>query len=134
MPGFGRMIGYDLKSGDERWYVEGMPSAPLHVAGRSQGENLYFAAWSPGDPEDTESQMPTFDDMLKENDADKDKDGALSKEEAEATSMKGFFDSSDANKDGKFTRDEHEAIQKFMAARINTRLRLAPGRQRRCDQ
>jgi outer membrane protein assembly factor BamB len=126
MPGFKRMIGYDLKSGNERWFVEGMPSAPC-TSPVIAGENLYWAGWSPGDPEDTETQMPTFDDVLKENDADKNKDGVLSKEEAEATSMKAFFDSSDANKDGKFTREEHEAIQKFMAAGVNTAFALRPG-------
>ena len=32
----------------------------------------------------------------------------LSKEESLKTSMKDFFDSSDANKDGKYTREEWE--------------------------
>jgi outer membrane protein assembly factor BamB len=126
MPGFGRMIGYDLATGDERWHVEGMPSS-CATSPVTDGENLYFAGWSPGDPEDTENQMPSFDEFLKENDADKDKDGVLSKEESLNTSMKDFFDSSDANKDGKFTRDEHEAIQKFMAASVNTAFALRPG-------
>jgi outer membrane protein assembly factor BamB len=71
--------------------------------------------------------MPSFDAFLKENDADKDKDGALSREEAENTSVKAFFDGSDANKDGIFTRDEHEAIQKFMAAGVNSAFALRPG-------
>ena len=32
--GHGRMIGYDLKTGDEKWSVAGMPSGVLLVAGR----------------------------------------------------------------------------------------------------
>jgi outer membrane protein assembly factor BamB len=126
MPGFKRLIGYDLKTGDERWYVEGMPSAPC-TSPTTNGENLFFAGWSPGGADDTENQMPTFDDVLKENDADKNKDGVLSKDEAEVTSMKAFFDSSDANKDGKFTREEHDAIRKFMAAGVNSAFALRPG-------
>lgn len=126
MPGHGRMIGYDLATGDERWYVEGMPSSPC-TSPVTSGENLLWAGWSPGDPEDTESQMPTYDDMLKENDADKNKDGVLSKEEAEGTSIATFFDGSDANKDGKFTRDEHERIQQFMASTVNVAFALRPG-------
>jgi outer membrane protein assembly factor BamB len=126
MPGFKRMIGYDLKSGNELWYVEGMPTAPC-TSPVTDGENLYFAGWSPGGADDTENQMPSFDDVLKKDDADKDKDGALSKEEAENTSMKAFFDGSDINKDGKFTRDEHEAIQKYMAAGVNSAFALRPG-------
>jgi outer membrane protein assembly factor BamB len=71
--------------------------------------------------------MPSYDDMLKENDADKNKDGVLSKAEAAGTSIATFFDSSDANKDGMFTRDEHEAIQRFMAAGVNSAFALRPG-------
>jgi outer membrane protein assembly factor BamB len=125
-PGFARMIGYDLKTGDERWHVEGMPSACCTSPITDSG-NLLFAGWSPGDPEDTEMKMPTFDEFLKENDADKDKDGTLSREESLNTSMKDFFDSSDINKDGKFTRDEHESVQKFMAASKNSAFALPPG-------
>jgi outer membrane protein assembly factor BamB len=125
-PGFGRMIGYDLKTGDERWYVEGMPSSPATTPVVS-GDNLFWAGWSPGGSDDPENQMPSYDDMLKENFADKNKDGVLSKDEAEGTSMATFFDSSDANKDGKFTRDEYEAIQKFMAAGVNSAFVLRSG-------
>ncbi|MCI0333978.1 MAG: PQQ-binding-like beta-propeller repeat protein [Planctomycetes bacterium] len=126
MPGFGRLIGYDLKTGDERWHVEGMPSSCCTSPVTDNG-NLFFAGWSPGDPAEADSQMPSFDDFLKENDADKNKDGVLSKEESLSTSMKAFFDGSDANKDGQFTRDEHEAIQKFMAATHNSAFALRPG-------
>lgn len=78
MPGFGRMIGYDLATGDERWHVEGMPSSCC-TSPVTGGEILFFAGWSPGGSDDTENQMPSFDDYLKENDADKNKDGVLSK-------------------------------------------------------
>ncbi len=40
--------------------------------------NLFFAGWSPGDPEDKEFQFPKFDQFIKDMDADKD--GKLSKE------------------------------------------------------
>ena len=124
-PGFGRMIGYDLKTGDEKWHVEGMPSACCTTPVTADGE-LFFAGWSPGDPsEKPEFQMPTFDDMLKEGDADKD--GVLSKEEAQKTSINGFFDSSDMNKDGKYTRDESDALKKFMEASRNSAFALKPG-------
>jgi outer membrane protein assembly factor BamB len=73
---------------------------------------LFFAGWSPGGPDDKESQMPTFDALLKN--LDKNKDGALSREEA-GKAFEGFFDSIDANKDGKITRDEYDAVLKFMA-------------------
>ena len=61
-PGYGRMIGYDLHSGDEKWFVAGMPSACCTTPVIAEGE-LFFAGWSPGDPEDTGFKMPTFDDL-----------------------------------------------------------------------
>jgi hypothetical protein len=77
--GHGQMVGYDLRTGAERWSVAGMPSgccsSPVTAGGI-----LYFAGWSPGGPDDKENQMPPFDAMLKK--LDKDKDGALSREEA----------------------------------------------------
>lgn len=124
MPGVRRMIGYDVKTGDERWYVEGMPSAAC-TSPVIAGGNLFFAGWSPGDPEDTEFKMPTFDDILKEGDADKD--GVLSKEEAQKTSMKDFFDSSDPNKDGKYTREENQMLMDFMSSSRNSAFALKPG-------
>jgi hypothetical protein len=52
------------------------------------------------------------DDMLK--DLDKDKDGAISREEGEKA-FAGFFDNQDANKDGKVSREEWDAIAKFIS-------------------
>jgi outer membrane protein assembly factor BamB len=124
VPGVRRMIGYDLKTGAERWYVEGMPSASC-TSPVVAGGNLFFAGWSPGDPEDSEFKMPTFDDFLNEGDADKD--GILSKEESQKTSMKDFFDSSDANKDGKYTREENKQQLDFMTSSRNSAFALRPG-------
>jgi outer membrane protein assembly factor BamB len=123
--GFGRMIGYDLKTGNEKWHVEGMPSGCCTSPVTSQGE-LLFAGWSPGDPsEKQEYQMPSYDDVLKE--ADADGDGTLSKEESAKSSMKDFFDSLDADRDGKYTRPEAEALNQFFAACRNSVFALKPG-------
>ena len=64
---------------------------------------------------------------MKENDADVDKDGAISKQESEKTMIKGFFDNQDANKDGKLTRDEWDAMIGFMAASKNSAFALKAG-------
>jgi outer membrane protein assembly factor BamB len=115
--GHGRMVAYDLATGAEKWFMAGMPSGccPSPVAADGL---LLFAGWSPGGPEDKEFQMPTFDLLLK--DADKDGDGAVSKAEADKTMLKDFFDSNDPNKDGKLTRDEWDAMLKFMAEGKNS--------------
>ena len=117
-----RMIGYDLKSGDEQWSVVGMPSgccaSPVIAAGR-----LFFAGSSSA-AEEGMPAMPTFDALLK--DLDKDNDGAISRAEGEKA-FQGFFDNQDANKDGKISRDEFEAIAKFMAEGKNSAFALKAG-------
>jgi outer membrane protein assembly factor BamB len=121
--GHGRMIGYDLKTGAERWSVTGMPSGCCTSPVTADG-TLFFAGWSPGGPDDKESQMPTFDALLK--DLDKNKDGVLSREEAEKA-FEGFFDAQDTNKDGKISRDEYDVILKFMADGKNSAFALKAG-------
>ena len=73
---------------------------------------MFFAGHSPGGPDD-EFKMPSFDDILKM--FDKDKDGVLSRDESKRTEFEDFFDSWDANKDGKITRDEWDTLLKFIA-------------------
>ena len=130
-PGFGKMIGYDLATGDEIWHVDGMPAACCTTPVTADG-NLFFAGWSPGDPADKDFQMPQFDAILKEGDADKD--GILSKEESQKTRLKDFFDIQDANKDGKLTRDEWDAIAQVFRRIEKQRVRPQAGRHRRCDK
>lgn len=123
-PGFGRLIGYDLKSGDEKWYVVGMPSCCCASPVTANGD-LFFAAWSPGDPEEKDFKMPAYDDFLKQG--DKDGNGELSKAESVGTHIQNFFDSNDANKDGVLTREEWDGTIKFMSASKNSAFSLKPG-------
>jgi outer membrane protein assembly factor BamB len=69
--------------------------------------------------------MPTFDELLKQ--ADATKEGFLSKEKAQKTFIKDFFDNNDANGDGKITRDEWEALLKFVSEGKNLAFALKPG-------
>ncbi|MFO1499223.1 MAG: PQQ-binding-like beta-propeller repeat protein [Verrucomicrobiota bacterium] len=121
--GHARMIGYNLQSGEEIWSVGGVPSGCCSSPVVAEG-TLFFAGGSPGGGDDRSMQMPTYDSMLK--DLDQDKDGALSREEAEQA-FQGFFDNQDANKDGKVTRDEWDAIIKFMSEGKNSAFALKAG-------
>jgi outer membrane protein assembly factor BamB len=124
--GYGQMIAYDLATGDEVWHVDGMPSACCASPTAADG-NLFFAGWSPGDPNEKDFKMPTFDELLTQNDADADHDGKLSREEAQKSAMKDFFDNLDGNHDGFISRDEWDALQKFNAATRNSAFALKPG-------
>lgn len=120
--GHARMVAYDLRTGDEAWSLVGIPSACCSSP-VTDGDVLYFAGGS-GSANDEEFQMPPFDAMLKDLDADKD--GALSRAEAEKA-FEGFFDNQDVNKDGRITRDEWESIQKLMAEGKNAAFALQAG-------
>jgi outer membrane protein assembly factor BamB len=118
------MIGYDLKTGNEIWHVDGMPSACCTTPVASEG-HLLFAGWSPGDPSEKEAAMPPYEGLLKEGDADKN--GEISKQESLKMQMKDFFDVQDANKDGKLTRDEWDKMLEFAAQSRNSAFALKPG-------
>jgi len=123
-PGFGQLIAYDLASGDEKWFVAGMPAACCTSPVAADGA-LYFAGWSPGDPQESDFKFPTFDELLKQGDADGD--GAISREESEKTFLKGFFDNNDRNHDGKITRDEFGEMLKYMSESKNSAFAVTPG-------
>jgi hypothetical protein len=122
--GQGRMIGYDLKTGAEKWFLAGMPTGPCSSPLVAEG-TLYFAGWSPGGPDDKENQLPSFDVLLKQ--ADTNKDGALSREEAQKTDIKDIFDALDTNQDGKVTHAEWDALIKMMSEGQNSAFALPPG-------
>jgi outer membrane protein assembly factor BamB len=119
------MVGYDLKSGDEKWNVNGIPSGNVATPVVADG-HLLFAGYSPGGPDEPkEYQMPKFDDLLKQ--MDKDGDAAISKAETVKTMFEDFFDAQDMNKDGKITRDEWNTLVKFMLEGKSVALALKPG-------
>jgi outer membrane protein assembly factor BamB len=119
--GHAQMIGYDLRSGTEKWSLASTPAGCVASPVVADG-NLFFAGSSGTD--DPEFQMPTYDSLLK--DLDKDRDGTLSREEAEKA-FEGFFDNQDANKDGKVSRDEWDTVIRLFSEGKNNALALKPG-------
>src|SRR5262249_17998941 len=109
--GFARMIAYDLKTGEEKWSVAGMPSTPCSSPVVADG-NVLFASWAPGDPDDKDFKMPAFDDLLKQ--AGEEKLGYLTKKGSEKTMLKGFFEPNDLTKDGKITLTESETLMELI--------------------
>ncbi len=123
--GHARMIGYDLKTGAEEWSVSGIPSGCCASPAVADG-NLFFTGWAPGGADDKEFQMPTFDALHKQ--AGAKADNAITKEEAQKVPMlKDSFDVMDANKDGKVSREEWDAILKFISEGKNAAFALKSG-------
>ena len=120
--GHGRLISYDLQTGEEVWSVKGMPSgccsSPVVV-----GDTAFFTGWSPGGP-DSEFKLPTFDQLLQSSDNDGDKQ--LTKAEANQQ-FGGMFDAMDANGDGVLVRDELDAVTRFMADGVNSAFAVKGG-------
>jgi outer membrane protein assembly factor BamB len=123
--GQGKMIAYDLRSGDEKWSVTGMPTGPCGSPFVTGGV-LYYSGWSPGGPDDPQNRLPSFDELLQQ--ADANKDGLITKDEAQKTMFKDSFDMLDTNKDGKLTRDEWDALYKLFKEGKNSAFALKPGR------
>lgn len=130
-PGFGQMIAYDLATGDEVWTVAGMPASSCTTPVVAN-DVLFYAGWAPGDPDDSDFKMPTFDQLLGGaesggNKTDTDGDGALSKAEAQTTMFKDFFDNNDTNKDGYIKRDEWDAMLEYIASSRNSAFAVKSG-------
>lgn len=118
--GYKKMIGYDLKTGEEKWFVNGMPAATCATPVVANGK-LYFAGWSPGE----DMKLPPFDTLLK--DAGEEAKGYVSRAGSEKTFIKGFFDNQDADHDGKLTRAEWDEAARFMAVSKNSAFALRLG-------
>jgi outer membrane protein assembly factor BamB len=117
-----RLNAYDLKTGADKWTVTGLPAVPCTSPVVADGK-IFYAGWAPGGS--AEFKMPAFDELL-EMAGEKEK-GYLTREGSEKTMMKGFFDSNDPNKDGKITRDEWDAMLKFLASGKNRAVAVTLG-------
>jgi outer membrane protein assembly factor BamB len=120
VPGPMKLIAYDLKSGSEKWWLDGMPAmcCPSPVV---EGDLVYYAAWSPGE----DFKLPPLEALLKE--AGESEKGYLTKEGSDKTQFKGFFDSNDTNKDGKITTDEWNAMLDFLSQSRNSAFAVRSG-------
>jgi len=119
-PGFARLIAYDLKTGSEKWWLEGMP-AMCCASPVIDHDLVYYAAWSPGE----DFQLPPLDAILKE--AGELEQGYLTREGCDKTQLKGMFDSNDTNHDGKITQEEWKAMLDFLAQSRNSAFAVRTG-------
>lgn len=117
-----RLTGYDLARGELVWSVPGLPSQPCTTP-LVAGELLVYAGWSYGGT--AQGVVPGFDEYLKK--AGQTTLGYLTREGADKTDLKGYFDFCDFNKDGKITRDEWDEDVRFRNAGKNVAFALKPG-------
>jgi outer membrane protein assembly factor BamB len=121
MSGSLKLKGYDLKTGTERWTLDGMPSFTCTTPVLGEGM-LYFAGWAPGKDPGTFFSWP---DLAKA--ADKNNDGKIDLEEAKAAGFGSFFRSMDANGDGVITAEDIEILKTQMSKGENVMVAVKGG-------
>jgi outer membrane protein assembly factor BamB len=121
MSGSLKLKGYDLKTGAERWTLDGMPSFTCTTPVLGDGL-LFFAGWAPG--KDAGSKM-SFAQIASR--ADKNGDGVITLEEAKAAGMGAFFKAMDVNGDGKVTAEDIDMMNANLAKGENVLVAVKPG-------
>jgi len=118
--GQGQLIGYDLESGQEKWFVNGTAAKPCPSPVVADGA-LFFACWS------AEGKGRSFDDLLKQ--ASATKDGVISKAAFQRImpDLKDDFDSLDLNHDGVLSRDEWDLFRQSLYGGKSLAVAVSPG-------
>ena len=119
-PGSLRIQGYDLKSGKERWNVDGAASFSCTTPVVGDGL-LFFAAWSPGK---SDAPFPSWQNYVGRY--DKNKDGEVTFDEMDP-SDRDFARGMDSNHDGKITKEDWDLLQARIAKGENVMFAVKPG-------
>lgn len=120
LAGSARLKGYDLKTGVERWAIDGVTGMVCTTPVTGDGL-LYFAAWSPGQ---ADSPRQPWDEFLKKN--DKNGDGVVSLDEIDPA-RRDYLRGLDRNRDGKFTKEDWDLLKAGDAKADNVLIAVKPG-------
>ncbi|MEO7798506.1 MAG: PQQ-binding-like beta-propeller repeat protein [Opitutaceae bacterium] len=120
LAGPGRLKGYDLATGVERWVIEGITSYICTTPVVADGV-LYFAAWSNGA---MDSPVTRWEVFLKNY--DKNADGVVAYDEIPAE-KRDYMRGLDVDRDGKYTKEDWEALTARAARTENLMLAVKPG-------
>jgi outer membrane protein assembly factor BamB len=116
----GRLKGYDLKTGAERWFVEGVTGFVCTTPAVADGM-LYFGAWS---PITVDSSLPEWPEFVKAY--DKNGDGEVTFDEIPAEG-RDYMRGLDVNRDGKITKEDWDLIKAGAAHCENVLVAVKPG-------
>ncbi len=97
VPGSYQITSYDVDTGELLWTVRGLTYQVKSVPVIKDGI-LYFNGWAPGGEPAERLELPSFEEMIKLHDSNKD--GKLAKEEIPKPWQPGNWDMQDLDKDG----------------------------------
>jgi outer membrane protein assembly factor BamB len=113
VPGSFRLDAYDLETGASVWFANGLPSEMKSGAVLGDGAVYVVGYSSPLNEPGHHPQLPSYAEWRAAQ--DKDKDGRVTKEEADPTS-RDYFDFIDLDKDGSISESEWHMNEAMMAA------------------
>ena len=113
VPGSFRLDAYDLKTGKTLWYANGLPSEMKSGAVLGDGAVYVVGYSSPLNEPGQHPKLPSYADWRTAQ--DQDKDGRVTKAEADPTS-KDYFDFIDLDHDGSISESEWRMNEAMMAA------------------
>jgi outer membrane protein assembly factor BamB len=120
-----RVVGYDFQTGKEVWTVRGLARICNMTPTVGPDNVVYLAAWGAGaDPGDV-IVVPSFEEMLKKHDANKN--GVLEAHELPAGPFKERFPQFDRNRDDHIDRTEWEGMRQIFATAKNRMVAIKPG-------
>jgi outer membrane protein assembly factor BamB len=113
VPGSFRLDAYDLQTGKTLWYANGLPSEMKSGAVLGDGAVYVVGYSSPLNEPGQHPKLPSYADWRAAQ--DQDKDGRVTKAEADPTS-KDYFDFIDLDHDGNVSESEWRMNEAMMAA------------------
>jgi outer membrane protein assembly factor BamB len=121
--GTNRLVAYDVDTGREVWFVNGLTwqMKPTPVL---QDGVLYVLGWAGGSDQGNQEQLPTFEEMLKQKDANGD--GKLAKGETDDPRHQRDFAEGDFDKDGFWSRREWD-MYRVKRSSVNSIMAVRPG-------
>jgi outer membrane protein assembly factor BamB len=118
VPGSLVLKAYDLKSGQERWSVRGLPSFVCTTPAVGEGL-LFFAGWAPGK---NDAPLPRWEGVVEKQ--DKNHDGYISVEEFDGGPA--WFKAQDIDGNGKLEKSDWDAMGNLMKSGENVLLAIQP--------
>ena len=116
----GRLRGYALETGAERWVVDGITGYVCTTAVVGD-DYLYFAAFSNGQ---SDSPLTPWDEFVKR--WDQNGDGVVDFEEIDAD-RRDYYRGLDKNRDGKYTKEDWDFVKARSAHTENVMVAVRPG-------